>query len=404
MKHFKIVFLKEIKDLFRNGLSLFLSIVLPALIFPIMITILLNSQTNNNVVEGDIVLSIINTNREFLSDSDPELYSFIIENVFVNSDNIVISKPSDLHSALLDESINLVLEVQLEDNSYDNLIIKIIYNQNLPISSKYIENFINVVSHYSLNEVQNRLSIYSIDYEEITPLKSHAIKFNEYFSNKRIEGLYSEVLVILVPMVLLGFIAIGSTSVSGELFTMEKERNTMESLMTTSAPRKSIFYGKYFVVVLISLLSAFVQFASLIITIIYNKQNLGNFQVHFEMQTIILMLISLIVLCLLSATVSVLLYVSAKSNKSVGAISSIYALIPIIISYSTTFLRPSQINIAHYFIPFYNSIVVTKLSMIGITNVSHYIISLIVNIFISIVVLIINVKIFESDKILKIEE
>src|SRR5690606_8915012 len=128
---------------------------------------------------------------------------------------------------------------------------------------------------------------------------------------------------------------------SSELFILEKEKHTLESLLTTSSKRKYIVLGKLTVNAVFSVIGAICQLLSLVIAYFLNEQSFQDSYIYFKSNTLISMAFALLSLSLLAAILNALVYVFSKSNRSASAASSLLTLGPILLSYAIMTLSPS---------------------------------------------------------------
>jgi sodium transport system permease protein len=405
MKEFLIVLKKEFKDIFRDSSTLIVSLIVPALLFPIMLTFLFNYQINVKNISNNLKISIVDSNNEYLKNTDYDAYNFFAYEVLNNFRKANIIQEDNLYDSLNEQRIQLIVVVEKKEitDSFDNYNINLIYNGGNDSYAVYIQSFLELIAKYNNEEVLSRLNFYGLDSQIVTPTILTPYDMKDYFPIKA-EGITNKTVQILIPILISAFIALGSGSVSSELFIMEKERHTIESLFTTKAKRRTIFLGKYIVVIIVSLLSSLIQLLSLIGTVIINSNAIGDIGIYFTPLTLLMMILNLFALSILVATLSTFGYVISKSNKSSGAILGIMAIIPTILSFSTTFLDVSKISVIHMLIPVYNTLVATKLALSGLTNITSYLISLGVNILITIVLILLCLKYYYSQKSITFEE
>ena len=175
----------------------------------------------------------------------------------------------DFKKSLIDGEINIALLVTenfLADlnDSTKYVQVDIIYDDRSSSGSataEYMRELIEVYSNALLAQ-----NIAQIDPTmSVQPVTGVAQSLSVAFDIKRY-GTDSAFLHLIIPMLLTMLISIGGASIATDLVAGEKERNTFESLLSTSASRFSILSAKYTVIIIFSFLSAIAEVASIAVS------------------------------------------------------------------------------------------------------------------------------------------
>jgi len=232
------VFLKELKVTIRDKRTLMTTILLPAVIFPLMIVISgkITQKVSASQNEEKIKIAVLNAPNDFNI------------NYFSND-----------QFKLLDNYTNEVAQIAIQDESLDVLIdFSSSFSQNID-SNKTGEVSIyhkstnlsvfkkteNQVSIYKNKILKNRLSAQNISEELINPIQ---IKGIDIATKKEQLG---DIIGGLLPYIFVIFCFIGCMYPAIELTTGENEKNTLETLLTTPASRYQILLGKVLTMTLI---------------------------------------------------------------------------------------------------------------------------------------------------------
>ncbi|MGI6782362.1 MAG: ABC transporter permease [Acholeplasmataceae bacterium] len=411
MREFKIVFKKELKSLFRGGISLLLSIVMPLLIMPFALTMIISSEQkiDKEINSPNIALYIVDNGIEHNIDQSTTTYleQFnYIKNTVLKTLDAKYLIVEDITKAFVYEEVNVALYFDsdlIEKVNNGKLDVKLVFNETYSSGLKHAEHITKLISAYSINVNELRLQQIGSSLDEITGVTYSLETLQQAYPNRRIEGLNNMMLITIVPTIIIGFISFGSGSVSAELFSLEKERNTIESLLTTSAKRKNIVLSKLSVSILFSVIGSIFQFLSLVLAVLLNKSYFESTDIYFSSGSIISLVMAIFSLTLLAAVLNVLVFVFSKSNRSATAFSSLVMITPVLVSYVVMTLSPSAVSFGQMFIPFIGTVLAMKMAIVGAINYTYLYLSLSINIILSAAVIYLVVKRYCSEKILQKE-
>lgn len=409
MNVFKTVFKKELKSVFRGGFSLLFSLLLPLILMPFVLTLVIkqNQKTDNNLNQPKIALYIKDNNNNVNVSETTTTYkeqlNYVKNVILKDADEKIINVNNDLNQAFADDKIDVAMYIDKDikknfDSGKTN--IKIVYNMSYASGVKYAEYVINQINKYSSLVSEHRLNKLGSSVDKINGINLQIDTIQNTKAATKSEGLNNALLISLVPTLIIGMISFGSSSVSSELFSIEKERNTIESLLSTSAKRSQILWAKLAINWMFSLFGMILQFISIVIAYFINYSYFNTSEIFLSWTTITLLIVSMVGLSFLAATLNILVYVFSKNNKNATAYNAILTFIPIIVSYLVMTLSPSNINIYQIFIPFVGSVFSIKMALVGSTNIFYLLLSSSISIVISIVLTYLIFKRYNSEKIL----
>ena len=416
MKNFMIVLRKELLNLFRNGGGIIAALVLPMVMFPLIFTIVFAIEDQTTAEANFPVVGLVERTPEgdipLTATSNPALRSFMIDEVLSFDEKIKVSDVNNPPESLLLNKINIIINItSLEpitihnptsglNETRNNYLFSVIYDDVNVSSTKYLTSVITAIQLYSQSELQYRLDFMELDQMVITPSLILPLTFSAAFPNFPREGVSNPIVSMLIPTILIGFITLGGSFVAAEVFTMEKEKNTLEGLLTTSAKRNSIFLPKFLLICLFSLFGAILQILSLVVTVLINGDKFAGAGISFAPSSGALILLNLVALCLTSSAISTFIYTRAKSNKTASALTSLMTLVPVILSYTTIYINVANIDIGSAFIPFYNSLLFVRAATVGYSNHLALGISALVNLAIGGIAFFGAYKTFNSERII----
>lgn len=409
MKIFNIVLKKELKAMFRNGFSLIISLIVPIIIMPLIITILIkdDQKTDQNINNPKIAIILKDNQKEIPLDpnsNDHKKEFTYIKNEVLKGLEPTFIKPNNLYNQFTNEDINIALYIS--SNIADSVLsgksdIKVVYNVSYASGAKYAQHILQILSIYSDSVKNKRIEALGSSLDNVTGINFNieTIQNSTLFDNKS-EGLNNLLLISLVPVLIIGLLSAGSGASTSEMFSLEKERNTLESLLSTSADRKSILWAKLTVSFLFSIFNVLVEFLSIMLAYVINLSYFKDSKIYFAPQTIVLISFTVFSLSVFVSMLNSFIYVFAKNNKSAGSYSTMLVLLPIIISYFVMTLSPQSVEMWHIFIPFVGSVFSLKMAIIGAVNYIWMAISIIINLTLTSILLYFTIRRYNSEKLL----
>jgi ABC-type Na+ efflux pump permease subunit len=377
---------------------------------PLLVTIILSTSKNEDALVNTPKMALYIKNEEELInvDQNNSVYKdevdFIL-NIVLHSLNPTIVLTNDLNNALAFEDINIALVIDSDllskiEIGYFN--IDVIYNVSFSGGIKFSSHILGLIANFSANITELRLNNLGISGTELIAVNYNSKTIQEFSLNK-IQGLNNQILITLVPTVIIGFISFGSMTASSELFSLEKERNTLESLLSTGGKRHQIVLAKVVINLIFSLVGAFLQLLSVLLAYLINIKSFSDTVIYFKLDTLLFLFLGLISLSILAAILNVFVYVFAKNNRGATAYSAILMLLPIIISYFVMSLSPAGINIFEMFIPFLGTVLAMRMTIVGAVSIPYLSISAIINLVLSGLLTYLIIKRYCSEKVFKID-
>lgn len=204
---------------------------------------------------------------------------------------------------------------------------------------------------------------------------------------------------MILPMLLTIWSAVGGIPAATDLGAGEKERQTLEPLLTINASRLSIILGKYFAVVVAGIIATL---GSLLGFIIASKISPNFLWVGVKLPIMSIVVIALFCIGLTLTFSSLELAVSfyARNFKEAQTYLTPITIIMIIPAYLTMYLDGRAIPKVYFNIPIINVISIIKEALISIYNPVHIGIVLIWMLIYIAVALIVTVKLFNKETVI----
>ncbi|MDG1346733.1 MAG: ABC transporter permease [Crocinitomicaceae bacterium] len=387
------IFLKELKDTLRDKRTLMMMIVIPVLIFPIILYI---TAGISNSFEKEAATKSIKIG--FIGDAE----SAVIQEFMHMPKNLgkfdlePYADQTTLEKDVKNDSLQMGLIVPNDylenERSMKPVKCTVIYNAtDLGISDR-AEKYMELVEK---NAEKKRYKALELDEEKLQPIVT---EYKNIASKKEMIG---KLAGGILPYVFIAFGFIGCMYPAIDLFTGEKERGTIETLLTTPVSRIQILIGKMAVVVLSGLLAATSALVGLFFAIKVMSLE-GNAQIMDIVQSIltpgfVLMLFFLLFpLTVFFAGVMVPIAVYAKSFKEAQSIITplnIAMVLPAMVG-----LFPGiELNIVTACIPVVNIVLSTKELIAGTLEPSLLFLSFGIMVALAMVAVFISYKRFDKE-------
>lgn len=315
MKNIITIASKEFLDTLRDKRTLIMMVIIPILIFPLIFSLITKLQ--RNVIEKEqrssLVTGVINLDQENG-----------LEQFLKGHEALTIVSVQD--QAQLEELIrkdSLQIGVVIEEGFTENLgnltsgKVNVFYSETkLTIRQR----FSGILEGYVSQILKDRIASQGLEESFIEPVKT------EYINVASDQEVIGKLAGGFLPYLFVIFCFMGAMYPAIDLFTGEKERKTLETLLTTPASRLEILVGKMIVVVSSGLLSAVLAIVGLFVAVrttagmpdFFSGMISGMLSVSF----VLLLLAMLIPLTIFFAGIMVPLTIYAKSFKEAQSILS----------------------------------------------------------------------------------
>lgn len=378
MNNILITLKKELKLIIRDKKSLLMMAITPLFIpiFVILMSYIYEELTVNKedkTYQIGVNYELSSTERELLSDEVKyTVYSSSkeLEEAY-NSNKILAYIVKD------NNSYNIYSNIQSEDGSMvTSLITNYLDNYNNYLGQSYLVN-----NNIDLSKVYNNLNY------NVTEIKGESI-----FGN--------QIILMAITFTIMA-ITLSCIYTSTDTTAGEKERGTLETILTFPIRRKELIFGKYLAISISGIVTLLIGVLLSILSLYYVKNSFSIYDnVIFNINTITILL-TILILLFYTLFISGLCITIASFTKSFKEAQS--ALTPIsLVTCIPMFLKMLNINISGVlsFIPIINHTIVINNILTSSININNILITIISSIIYIIVLLLFINKMYKSEKIL----
>ncbi|ADL53138.1 ABC transporter permease [Clostridium cellulovorans] len=360
-----IVFKKELSDILRDRKSVISAILIPLILFPILSFVMgFAFNKSMNSVSENMKISIVSK-----GDS-------AIEKYIKSQDNINIIETDNPEEAVEKGDVYLALEIP---DNFDETISKdqsskitMIYD-NSSSDSQNVKSAISLlIEQYSKTIVTERLASRNIDETLLNP-----VVVDEKSSTAEDEGMAKMLVGMIIPLMLMIYAVSGPLAAATDLGAGEKERGTLEPLLTTKANRISILWGKLLAITVMGVITAGASLIGMFIAM--NMKNgmftmgseSGVASVAIEPQAIIIIGVLLVFTTMAFGALELAISIFARSFKEAQTYNSPLIILAMIPTYLTYMMDAKNIDFIYLNIPIANGACVMKEVLSGIYNPLH---------------------------------
>lgn len=369
---------KELRDIVRDKKTLMMMVIVPMLLYPIMMA-------------GMMVLQdkMINTDEEtyskigFCFETD-EIMNSVIEQLDITKYE---GKEEELKEKLKNSEVNAY--IIKNDKEF-----KVYYTEEDKYAQVTLRKCMELIEGYKKIIQSHMLTEEGLVPEEIFDVYTVAV---EDISNK---DAMTEYLLGMIPTFIIMGATLTAIFAAIDMTAGEKERGTLETLLTFPIKINDIITGKFISTSICTILSSVLGFVTTYITLVGVAKNLESFKdiQLLSVNSFVLIMISLIVFSLLISALAIMVCSKAKSFKEAQNLAeplSFVSIIPMFFS-----MAGIKISTLISSIPFVNVALIINDIMSGKIDMINFSIMIISSIIFIVILLKLISKLFKSDKIL----
>lgn len=377
------IYLKEMKDCFRDRRTILLTVLLPI----IMMTGL-TFFYEKLISDDEGATYTLAVNQTFNSEA---------EALFSNYENIELIKTENPEAAL--EEGDALAALMLSPDFIQNV------ENGEEASATIIGNSFSQNSSNLMNLVSNALSVYekSITSERLQAQGTDVSVIQPFSINQKEmtnEDPNINLIAMLIPLILSVAIGVGAGPAASDLFAGEKERKTMEALLMTPVNRSTLLFSKWLTIASVGAITGIITLIVVALEIGLLTENLKKAVSFGDNAAIIIGLAVLIsiIYAMFNASLLMLTSIIGKTVKESQSYSTPVMMLAIFPTMIISGIGINELRFQHFAIPVLNLFSLLKELLFGIIDVEHLILTIASNLICMIIVFIIGRILFMKDK------
>lgn len=390
----KALYKKEILDIFRDKKTMLVMVLVPILLYPLLF------------LGATYVASMVLTNQEqatyniaFGPMEEEEEIREIMEQAEEDEGYLFcIVKTKQWEKDLKDKKIHAYITRKVKE---EQKVYEIHYLSNVSGSVTGAQRMQEVLGKYREQLRIERLEEQGLDVSALLyPLEQELVDCATEQES------FGSMIGMLVPFLMIVSILMGAIYAAIDVTAGEKERGTLETLLTLPVSNFSLIISKFFAVSTIAALSALLNFVSMGIIGVFlyqsfspGSQSGAEIQWHSFLVAIILVIVCVLVFAMFLSALCMCICIFTKSFKEAQNYSTPLLIVVMLTGY-LGFLPNIELNSVYAVIPVANIVLLVKDIFSFQYNFSNLFLVLITNIVYSFLAVWLMSKMYNSEKIL----
>lgn len=358
MNNIMTIVKKEFKDILRDRKTLLMTFVIPIIIMPLLFTFIFSSVGDMATPSEDNKYKIV------LDTNDAEITTIFKEagiyELIDSEDPVNDAYDGKITAYIVAKNINASL-IQGKTPEVD-----LYYDTTSQRALTAISTVQNIFNNY-----QNS---YLASYLETNNLSSNILQpftYNEHAKDDEVDSLSLMMLGMLIPMMIIGYSGSGIVPIATDLGAGEKERGTLEPLLSTSISRSSILIGKLIVTATFGTITSILSAVGLLLALKFGMSDTMAITIDLSIQSMLLIILLAVLYVVFISAIMLLVSTYARSLKEANTYLTPVTLIPVLLSVITMYMEPSSVSTAMMNIPILNVVIVIKEIIFNQLNYTH---------------------------------
>lgn len=261
----KTIYFKELREVLRDQRMLFLVILMPFFLYPVLFTIMGSLGKSQAEKIGKETITVL---------MSPEAESTAIYNTLKQDPTLDLQLKA-FDRATIDtakNTIGIILEEGYKERLRNNNTagIQILGDQSRDLIEGRTNKIRTQIEQISQQILQERLTAVQLEPTFVEPIKISTVDVAPK------EAKFGKIVGGFLPLLLLLFIFMGSVYIAIDITAGEKERKTLQTLFTAPVKIREIIAGKFLAVFTVGIVSAMMNLLSLVVAFMIQVKLLGG--------------------------------------------------------------------------------------------------------------------------------
>jgi len=393
-----VIYKKEMLELFRDKRTLFTTIILPVILYPLLFvgfSAIMSRQVDVLEKRGATIAF-----QDSLSFRTPETLAIrdsIYEDLKKIENFSIIPAPPAMEKLYQEGEIDAIVTVKdsLNVSQEPVLIVSIRYDGSGEKGMMVYHKLENRLLETSQKITAQRLEALHIDQQTLKPLEIKPI------DTSTAEKKMGSVLGAMLPYLMILLLITGASVVAADLVAGEKERQTLETLLVSSVSRGEIVLGKYLTIVTMAMVNVVINLVSISFSIQYmlSQTGLDLEGIQMPINSFLILLLAMIPLATLFAAILLSISTFSRNMKEARTYEQPIMIIAMLLG-MVSFLPTIEINNVLALVPIINIALLFKAVLIGNYQLSHLLLTIGSTLVLDVIAIWITVKLFNTESVL----
>lgn len=387
------IFRKELKDTLRDRRTLIMMLVIPVLVFPIILNLFvsISASFTEEAAAKEVKIGVIASEENYFTRHLSNLPDELGKKQIIEYKDSVQLK-TDLQNDSIQIGMYTAPNFDASMEKMDPAKVIVYFNATDMGMQERAKAYVSTIETIA---TQERYIDLQLKEEKLKPIDTH------YENVASSEEMVGKLAGGILPYIFIAFGFIGCMYPAIDLFTGEKERGTLETLLTTPVLRWQILFGKMGVVVLSGLLAATAALLGLffsieVMDIVENEEILNIVHGILTTKFILLLYSLLIPLTIFFAGVMIPIAVYAKTFKEAQSIITPLNII-MVLPAMVGFFPGIELNMTTACIPVINVVLATKELIAGSLDMGLLVVSFSVMLLLAVAAVFVSYKRFDKE-------
>ena len=378
---------KELKDAFRDRRTILAMIVIPIIVLPVLMFLpaFLASPERNPVRVA--VIQSDNSSDDFLASLASDQIHIVRIGREENMTKLIQNGDYELGMALPPDFSRIL------EGPDQRATITVFVDQSSARGTIALSLVQDAITKYANRIVSERLARTGLPPEALDPIQTDVRAVT-------VTGAGAVFLAILLPLFLGIYAVTGAMYFIMDTTAGEKERKTLEALLTMPATRTEIVLGKFLIAVLIALLSSALAILGMTAGVVLLSGAIGESSTpSLSISTGNLLLISLatLVLAMTSASLEIMISIFARSFKEAQNLLSPLTIVVVVPAIAMQYMSDQMLR-SFAVAPIFNAMLIIRDALLNRATPTNVVLEFASACLYMFIALAIAIKIFNSEK------
>ena len=376
----RIVAKKEIMEFVRDWRTIVALILVPLMLFPLLFIafplVMQNEAQELQELEVDILVQSDYIDDEILLGLNQSNMTITIDPL--PNGLVTLSEPMNDSSILRSYEFDAILRLEQRNDTW---FYSVLYLSTSEQSAEARNRILEVLNTWETNETIERIEAGGLDPDStLNPLRWDGIIADADVATKGEQA--GMLLSLFIPFVLALWTASAAVQPAIDMTVGERERGTLESLLSLPLSRSELLMGKWLAVVTITGVGVALQVAGLLFGIAFLAEDLVNVP-SISIGSVILLTLAVGLYGTMIVALYLALAMRSKSVKEAGTVLTPITLAMIVPILLTQFINLDDVESFWFAIPFVNVLLALRELLLDRIILEHVIIWIGVSIFVS---------------------
>lgn len=391
-KKVTVVYRKELLEVLRDKRTLFTTLVLPVILYPLLIIGFNSVMSRQNVVleEQGATVAIV--------DSVANDVSRMMATELAKIDKYNFVPYSSATPRLYDEKeIQAIVTIRdsLGSDGLQSYKIYVQYDKSKDRGRIVYKKLYDVFTLVKDKLQKDRLQLSGINPEFLDMV---SVKERDTSTAQKKMGM---LLGMFLPYIMIMMLVTGASTVASDLVAGEKERKTLETLLVSSVGRKEIVFGKYLTIITLAMVNLVINLVSISFSLKFMMANQGAEMagVQLPVKAILILIMAMIPLATLFAALMLSISTFSRNMKEARTYEQPIMMISMMMG-MVSFLPAVEMSNLLALIPVVNISLLFKAVMINEYTMAQLVITIGSTILLDIAAIWATIKLFTTESIL----